>query len=110
MTTNYMTYAENILQSLGYEYSFIALSTANGTSIYFEVEGIKVRFSDHSVTNQSRMSNECHFYFNGTKSSKEQSILRLRFMLGDTTVKFGQFVDFTTTSGKVIKAFGYKAF
>jgi hypothetical protein len=45
----------------GLVYSFIATSTTNGTSIYFEVNGMKYRFSDHSVTNLDRVMNEVHF-------------------------------------------------
>jgi hypothetical protein len=41
--------------------SFLSVSETNGISIYFEIDGVKCRFSDHSVTNGSRMQGEKHY-------------------------------------------------
>jgi N-acetylmuramoyl-L-alanine amidase len=40
---------------------FSGYSDANGLSIYYLINGKKVRFSDHSVSNASRVFDEVHF-------------------------------------------------
>lgn len=49
------------LNATGVSHSLIAISESNGISIYLEINGLKCRFSDHSVTNTHRMFNEVHF-------------------------------------------------
>ena len=52
----------NQLVNLGITASFVALSRANGCSIYFKDNNdVKYRFSDHSVSNVGRIFNEVHF-------------------------------------------------
>ena len=71
------------LEAKGFEFSFIAISeTTYGLSIYFEVDSSKFRFSNHSVMNVDRMSNEVHFklpYYNtikrGVISSNERNVI-----------------------------------
>jgi hypothetical protein len=46
----------------GLKISFSGRSDSNGLSLYFrDIDGIKYRFSDHSVSNKDRMVNEKHF-------------------------------------------------
>jgi hypothetical protein len=98
--------AESTLNNLGLDFSFIGMSDTNGFSVYFNVCGIKVRFSDHQITNINRMQNEICFYFNANEFSATQSILKLLFETGSKEVVYGQ-IDYITQSGKVLKAFGY---
>lgn len=52
----------NQLANKGISASFVALSRANGCSIYFKDNNdVKYRFSDHSVSNVGRILNEIHF-------------------------------------------------
>lgn len=102
-------YAENILKDFNYEY--VGYSDTNGQSMYFDIDGVKVRFSDHSVINKDRMSNEVHFSLNriGSDSSNfavEQSLLQLRYRLGDKNIKYGK-RQMLMPSGKYLKGFGY---
>lgn len=83
------------------------MSDTNGLSVYFYVNGIKVRFSDHSITNRDRMSNEICFSFGGNEFSFTQTLLKLRFESNDEFVEYGQ-IDYVRNDGKVLKAFGYK--
>lgn len=53
---------EYFLTEKGLEFSYITTSETNfGTSIYYRVNDVKYRFSDHSVTNYDRIFNEEHF-------------------------------------------------
>lgn len=45
----------------GIHADFSGYSDAHGLSIYYNVDGKKVRFSTHSVTSVSRMFDEVHF-------------------------------------------------
>ena len=55
------TEIEKQLTNKGVDFSFIGSSDTNGISIYYRIKGMKCRFSDHSVTNTSRVREECHF-------------------------------------------------
>lgn len=56
--------AKCILTDLGLkDFDFSAYSDTNGVSVYFLYNGKKIRVSDHSVTNISRIENEFHFSF-----------------------------------------------
>jgi hypothetical protein len=98
--------AESTLNKLGLDFSFIGMSDANGFSVYFNVCGIKVRFSNHQITNINRLQNELCFYFYDNEFSSTQSILKLLFETGSKDVVYGK-IDYITQSGKVLKAFGY---
>lgn len=98
--------AEKILQGLGVDYSFKGASDTNGISIYFDINGMKTRFSDHSISNIDRMQNESTFYFGSNKFSSEQSILKLLYDLGDKNVEYGK-VEWVRADGKVLYPFGY---
>ena len=103
-------YAENLLKD--FDYKFIGFSESNyGQSMYFDVDGIKCRFSNHSVTNRDRMINEILFDINNvnsenTKFGNNQSLLQLRYRLGDTSIKYGK-ITYLGRSGKYYDAFGY---
>lgn len=106
---NLRKYAENLLQ--GFNYYYVGYSDTNGQSMYFNVDGIKVRFSDHSVTNKDRMENEVHFDIQkiGSDIQKfriEQSLLNLRYKLGDSSIKFGK-REMLMPSGKYLMAYGF---
>lgn len=55
------TEIEKQAKEAGIELSYVGCSDTNGMSIYFECDGVKYRFSDHSVKNIDRMNNEKHF-------------------------------------------------
>ena len=102
-------YALNVLKGFNAEY--VGYSDTNGQSMYFDVDGIKVRFSDHSVSNLDRLRNEVHFIINKIGSdwsnfNVEQRLLELRYRLGDKTIKFGK-RQILMPSGKYLEAFGY---
>jgi hypothetical protein len=98
--------AEKTLKSIGLEFSFVGMSDTNGLSVYFNLNGFKVRFSDHQITNMTRMQNEICFYFDANEFNLAQSILKLMYKIGCANVVYGQ-IDYVTQSGKVLKAFGY---
>lgn len=103
-------YAENILKDFNYEY--VGYSDTNGHSMYFKVDAIKVRFSDHSVTNSDRIQNEVHFHLNlKPKEYKDfqnnQSLMDLKFRLGDKSIVYGK-REMLMPSGKYLIAFGFK--
>lgn len=54
-----------IMNSVGInDYSYVGYSDANGVSVYFRnSKGIKIRISNHGVSNPSRMSEELHLSF-----------------------------------------------
>lgn len=52
---------EKQITNAGFSFDFKGMSEANGMSIYFEINGNKCRFSNHSVTNSDRVFNEKHF-------------------------------------------------
>lgn len=106
-------YSENILKEFNPRYS--AYSDTNGQSMYFNVGSyenpIKVRFSDHSVTNIDRISNEVHFSLRNvnseyTKFMNEQKILELRYRLGDDSI-VNEKREMLMPSGKLLQGFGY---
>lgn len=106
-------YAEKILKEFNPRYS--AYSDTNGQSMYFNVGSpetpIKIRFSDHSVTNRDRMSNEIHFGFKNinseyTKFNNEQKILQINQKLGDDSICYGK-REMLMPSGKILQGFGY---
>lgn len=99
--------AENILKENNISYSFSGMSDTNGLSVYFYVGDVKVRFSDHTITNRVRMNEEVCFYFGGNEFSLTQSLFRLLFENGDESVEYAQ-IDYVRGDGKVLKAFGYK--
>lgn len=49
-----------ILAQLGVQHGIISYCITNGVSIYTTINGIKVRISDHSVSNFVRMHQEAH--------------------------------------------------
>lgn len=98
--------SEIILDELGVKYTFSGQSDTNGTSVYFNINGRKVRFSDHSISNLDRMNNESVIYFGGTKFAREQNILKLLFDIGDKSIEYGK-VEYIRGDGKVLQAFGY---
>lgn len=56
--------AADIVRSNGIDATFSGYSDTNGISVYFLTsEGVKVRVSDHSVTNIDRIFNEVHLKF-----------------------------------------------
>lgn len=106
-------YAEKILKEFNPRY--LGYSDANGQSMYFNVgsyeEPIKIRFSDHSVTNRDRMSNEIHFGLQNinseyTKFNNEQKILQINQKLGDHSISYGK-REMLMPSGKILQGFGY---
>ncbi len=99
-------YAECILKGLDYEYSSNS-HTDYGHSMYFKVGDIKVRFSDHSVTNTVRMNEEAHFKWNDKKAQVEQSLLRLKYLLGDENVVYKK-IKLEMPSGNISEVFGYE--
>jgi hypothetical protein len=62
-TATQIQYNEIISQitTAGVSYNVIDVCETNGISIYLEINGMKCRFSDHSVTNTHRIFNEVHF-------------------------------------------------
>lgn len=100
--------AENILKQVGLEYSFIGSSDTNGLSVYFDINGRKVRFSDHEISNKGRLENESTFYFGNNAEKLNQSILALRYDIGDKNVEYGKFITYKRTDGKEIPAYGYR--
>jgi hypothetical protein len=105
-------YAENVLKDFDYEY--VGYSDTNGHSMYFRVDDIKIRFSDHSVTNIDRIHNEVHFnLFDGKKIgttygdfSINQKLLSLKYNLGDKNILYHK-RPMIMPSGKTLDAFGY---
>jgi hypothetical protein len=105
-------YAENILKNFDYEY--VGYSDTNGHSMYFRVGDVKIRFSDHSVTNIDRMNNEVHFnLWDGKKAGTpygdfviSQKILMLKYDLGDKNIIYHK-RPMIMPSGKTLNAFGY---
>ena len=94
--------------------SFIGHSDTNGNSYYFMVgglDGVKVRFSDHSISNAVRMEKEVCFYFNGDDKANERAICQLKFKLGFSGYGYGKLpYKFTTSTGKQVDIFGYMKF
>lgn len=99
--------AEQVLLNNNFDFEFIGMSDTNGLSVYFRVGELKVRFSDHGISNSSRMQNEICFKFGENEFNFSQSILKLQFELGYDNVEYGQ-IDYVRYDGRVLKAFGYK--
>ena len=107
-------YAEEVLKD--FNPSFAGYSDTNGQSMYFNVfdkdgNPIKVRFSDHSVTNKDRVFDEIHFSIDNVNSDygkfmAEQRKLKIRERLGDESVVFEK-IDYLMPSGRIVKAHGY---
>ena len=105
-------YAENILKDFDYVYS--GYSDTNGHSMYFKIDDVKIRFSDHSVTNIYRINNEVLFnLWDGKKIGTpygdfaiNQSILKLKYALGDKSIIYHK-RPMMMPSGKMVNAFGY---
>ena len=55
------TEIERQMTEKGLKFDFSGYSDTNGLSIYYLVDGVKYRFSNHSVTNYHRIMNEKHF-------------------------------------------------
>jgi hypothetical protein len=55
------TEIERQMNEKGLKFDFYGMSDTNGLSIYYTVNEVKYRFSDHSVTNYDRIMNEKHF-------------------------------------------------
>lgn len=83
---------EKFLRSIeGIDYRYVANSkTLAGQSIYFQVgkkgqldphydNGVKVRFSDHSVTNHGRVFGEVHYHLDGSNWSENSIAYALGF-------------------------------
>jgi hypothetical protein len=103
-------FAEKILNGLNYKYIGFS-ETSFGKSMYFEVDGIKCRFSDHTVQNADRIKNEIFFSINDINSEynkfrNEQSLLSLRYELGDKSIVYGKRPTLMR-SGKTLEAFGF---
>ena len=103
-------YAENLLKDFDYKYTGYSESNY-GNSMYFDVDGIKCRFSDHTLTNRDRMINEINFSINdvnseSTKFSNNQSLLKLKYRLGDKSISYGK-ISYLGRSGRYLDAFGY---
>ena len=103
-------YAENLLKDFDYKYTGYSESNY-GKSMYFDVDGIKCRFSDHTLTNRDRMINEILFEINdvnseSTKFSNNQSLLQLKYRLGDKSISYGK-IPYLMRSGRYLDAFGY---
>jgi len=48
-----------------FDYSFSGYSDTNGVSVYFKnTNGVKIRVSNHTVTNYHRVTEELHLSFN----------------------------------------------
>ena len=86
--TNNIEVAKNLLSNLGIkDFTFANYSSTNfGTSIYFiSSDEKKIRVSDHSVTSNERMKNECLFSFdmqtikrdgtNGFKDNQKSNLI-----------------------------------
>jgi len=102
-------YAEKILNGFNYEY--LNYSDSNGLSMYFNVNGIKVRFSDHGYTNTNRIQNEVNFDIRnlGSEYQKfyiEQSLLHLEYKLGNKDI-LNTKRPMLMPSGKFLTAFGF---
>lgn len=101
--------AEELLRKAGFEYTYSGQSDTNGISVYFDVDGVKVRFSDHSISNKDRMANEATFYFGNDSDSLKQSILDIKQKRGDNNIEYGQFRTIKRKiDGKELKAFGLR--
>lgn len=84
-------YSENFLKTnipKDTDFCFSGYSDTNGQSMYFkvfkkgdELNSIKVRFSDHNVTNQDRMSNEVHFGIK-KRMDEESNVNKIGYLLG----------------------------
>lgn len=99
--------AEKFLSENGFNFYFIGCSGANGVSVYYGVGDFKVRFSDHGISNASRMENEITFQFGGSDFAINQSMLKLKFEMKMEGVSYGE-ISYTRFDGKNIKCFGYK--
>ncbi len=104
------SFAEETLNGLKYKYIGFS-ETSFGKSMYFEVDGIKCRFSDHAVQNIDRVKNEIFFSVNDidneyTKFRNEQSLLGLKYELGDKSIIYGK-RPMIMRSGKMLEAFGF---
>lgn len=101
---------ENVISFLlshGISASYVGYSKSNGYSIYFMVGELKVRFSDHSVRNMSRLQEEIHFntfYRNDSKGmwDLENNINCLKMKSGDDSYVYGK-----TRNHKGLEVFGY---
>ena len=88
----------NQLANKGVNASFVALSRANGCSIYFKDNNdVKYRFSDHGVFNIGRMLNEVHFKLpyriTGTIASKFNCSDKSKFGFRERFVKYNDNVN-----------------
>ena len=103
-------YAENLLKDFDYKYTGFS-ETDYGKSMYFDVDGIKCRFSDHTTTNKHRGTNEIHFQINdvnseSTKFNNNQALLELKYRLGYKSISYGK-TPLLMRSGKYLEGFGY---
>lgn len=99
-------FAECILSGFDYKYSGNSHSDY-GHSMYFTIGDVKVRFSDHHVTNTSRVFDEAHFKWNDKRPQIEQSLLRLKYLLGDKNVEYKK-IKLEQPSGRIMEVFGYE--
>lgn len=92
------TVAESVLKDQlpnELDYRYVGFSDTNGESMYFNVfkkgedlKTMKVRFSDHNVTNTDRIENEAHFSFTGV--NQENSINKIGYYFGLSGYKYEQ--------------------
>lgn len=100
--------SEKILKEGGFDYQWIASSDSNGISIYFDVEGRKVRFSDHEISNSGRMENETTFYFGDKPYIIKQNYLKLKYDLGYKNIEYGKYFEYIRKDGSVLLSYGYR--
>lgn len=104
--------AKEILVLDGVTFSYSGESTANGLSVYFKAYynglEVKVRFSDHSVTNRDRMKDEVHFDKRRLKSKLyvDSKIAQIGYMLGIEKCRYGKALV-EMPNGKIMKGYTY---
>ena len=108
--------SEKFLKENGLDVIFSGSSDSNGISIYFKINDLKLRFSDHTTTNKDRMFNEFHFRLKNENNSEllnnsidfmnNQTILSIKKELGDTSISYGK-REMLMPSGRFLTAFGF---
>ena len=104
--------AESILKLKGIEFNYSGESTTNGLSVYFSANykgySLKIRFSNHSVTNIDRMRNEIHFdnLLLDCDFHINSRISQIGYMFGIDGYKYGK-ADCKMPNGKIVKGFTY---
>lgn len=110
--TKAIKFSNKILSKIGdgIKIQFSGYSDSNGISVYYKAikadKEVKIRFSDHSVTNINRIQNEIHFRFNMNESLIQNSINQIKFELGIKGYKYGK-TKLIMPSGKLSEVFGF---